>query len=192
MRARVLPFLLLTIAACSSRVAATPAQAHARLVAAVAAHDSTLLWKALDQETQWSWMTIQRAWREAYDITQSVVPEGPERVRLLARFEPGAICEDARALFARMLTTEEWTRLQGLVNATGSKTPAMTTTGERSEITTPLGPMLYRKGQGEHAGWGYAGLAERADQMKFVATADLERMRRDAADYERAAIRGSI
>jgi hypothetical protein len=192
MKARALSFLLLAVAACGSRSATTPAQAHARLVAAVSAHDSTLLWNALDQETQWSWMSIQRAWREAYDITQSVVPEGPERTRLLARYEPGATSEDARALFARMLTSAEWTRLQGLVNAAGSKQPTMAATGERSELDTPLGPLLYRKGHDKHAGWGYAGLDERAEQVKFAASADLERMRRNAADYERAATRGAM
>jgi hypothetical protein len=191
MKTRALSFLFLTLAACSSRGEATPALAHSRLVAAVAAHDSAMLWDALDLDTRWSWMTVLRSWREAYDITQSVVPEGPERTRLLARFEPGANSENARVLFARMLTAEEWTQLQALVAAAGSKPPATAASDQTSEIATPAGPLRYRKGHGWRSGWGYAGLGTRAEQMKFAAIADLERMRKDAADYERAATRGS-
>jgi len=188
----LLPTILcLSLLGCRAREAATPAEAHARLVAAVAAHDDAKLWTALDLETRWSWMTIQRAWREAYDITQSVVPDGPERTRLLARFEPGATTEDAQALFARMLTQDEWTRTQALLAAAGSRQPP--SPGERTtvELATQAGPLLYRKGDQWHPGWGYAGLAERAEQLKLAATVDLERMRKDAADYERAAARGT-
>ncbi|MBN2575971.1 MAG: hypothetical protein JXP73_15510 [Deltaproteobacteria bacterium] len=191
MRLALLPFLLLCVGGCRPREASTPTEAHARLVAALAAHDGTLLWDALDQDTRWSWMTIQRAWRECYDITHSVVPEGPERTRLLARFEPGATSENAKALFARMLSTEDWTRAKALVTAAGSRLPELRLPGESSEIATPVGPLVYRKGRGRSAGWGYAGLAGLADQLKFAASADLERMRRDAADYERAATRGA-
>lgn len=188
MRVRVLFLLALAVGACSSRGAATPAEAHTRLVAAVAIHDSSKLWDALDLETRWSWMSIQRAWREAYDITQSVVPEGPERTRLLARFEPGATSEDARTLFARMLTAEEWANLQDVLSTAGDSAAAAPVSGGE---TTTLGKLPYRKGHGWRAGWGYAGLAARAEQLKLAATADLERMRKDAADYERAATRGS-
>jgi hypothetical protein len=189
MRVRGLFLLALAVGACS-RGAATPAEAHTRLMAAVAAHDSTKLWDALDLETRWSWMSIQRAWREAYDITQSVVPEGPERIRLLARFEPGATSEDARTLFARMLTTEDWANLQNVVTNARDGAATAPVSGEGGERAT-VGPLLYRKGHGWRSGWGYAGLAARAEQLKFAATADLERMRKDAADYERAATRGS-
>src|SRR5512140_3179635 len=103
------PLTLLALAVgCGARGARTPAEAHARLSAAVAAHDGSRLWEALDQDTRWSWMTVHRAWREAYDITQSAVPEGPERVRLLARFAPGAASENASALFVRKLSDEDW------------------------------------------------------------------------------------
>ena len=189
---RLLPLLFLVpaLVGCRSRDAATPAEAHARLAAAVATHDGARLWGAIDEETRWSWMSVQRAWREAYDITLSVVPEGPERNRLLARFEAGATSEDARSLFERMLRPEDWSRLQALLAAAGSRRPEMPASGTTSEIVTPAGPLLYRKGQSQHSGWGYAGLASRAEQIKFSATADLERMRKDAADYESAATRG--
>jgi hypothetical protein len=190
MNLRPLLCLLLPLLACGSRGAATPAAAHARLAAAVAAHDSGKLWTALDLETQWSWMTVQRSWREAYDITLSVVPEGPERNRLLARFEAGATSESAKSLFARRLTPEDWTHLAALVAAAGSQTPVLAASGTTSEIATPAGALVYRKGHGWRSGWGYAGLAAAAEQLKLAAIADLERMRKDAADYERAATRG--
>jgi hypothetical protein len=150
-----------------------------------------MLWNALDQDTRWSWMTIARAWREAYDITQSVVPEGPERTRLLARFAPGASSENAQTLFAKMLTPEDWTTSQALVSAAGPRLPEPSPSGETSEIATSVGALVYRKAHSRFWGWGYSGLAARAYQIRRTASADLDRMRRDAADYERAATRGA-
>jgi len=181
---------ILVCASCGARGARTPAEAHAQLSAAVAARDSAMLWKALDQDTHWSWMTIQRAWRECYDITQSAVPEGPERSRLLARFEPGATSENAQTLFAKMLAPEEWATTQTLLAAAGSRLPEMAPSGETSEISTTAGALVYRKAHNRYWGWGFSGLAARAEQIKRTASADLERMRSDAADYERAATRG--
>ena len=175
---------------CSFGGARTPAEAHARLGAAVAAHDGLKLWNAVDQDTRWSWMTIQRAWRECYDITQSAVPEGPERARLLSRFEPGATSENAQTLFATMVTPEEWAAAQALLSAAGDRQPELTSSGETGEIATPSGPLVYRKAHNRYWGWGYSGLADRAEQLKRMAHGDLERMRKDAADYERAATRG--
>jgi len=183
--------LVMICASCGTRGARTPAEAHARLTAAVAARDSAMLWNALDQDTQWSWMTAQRAWRECYDITQSVVPEGQDRLRLLARFEPGATSENAKNLFTKMLTPEDWTAVQALVSAAGSRLPELPPSGETSEIATPAGALVYRKAHNRYWGWGFSGLAANADQLKRRASADLERMRSDAADYERAATRGA-
>ena len=186
-----LVFLSLASSGCRVRGPRTPAEAHARLSAAVAARDSALLWNAVDQDTRWSWMAIQRAWRECYDITQSVVPEGPERTRLLARFEAGATSEDASSLFAKMLAPEDWVATQALLTAAGARLPEPATSGETSEIATTAGVLLYRKARDRHWGWGFSGLAARAEQTKRTASADLERMRSDAADYERAATRGA-
>jgi hypothetical protein len=186
-------FLLLFAAAlgCGPKGAKTPAEAHARFTAAVAARDPANLWNALDQDTRWSWMSIQRAWREAYDITQSAVPEGPERARLLVRFEPGATSENAQTMFARMLEADEWKQASTLLAAAGSQQPELTASGETAQLATNAGLLVYRKAHDQHWGWGYSGLAARAEQLKRTASADLERMRSDAADYERAAARGA-
>jgi hypothetical protein len=190
MKLLLLPLLLL-VSSCADRGARTPAEAHARLAAALAAHDAASLWDALDQDTRWSWMTIQRAWREAYDITHSVVPEGPERTRLLARFEPGATSEDAKTLFGRMLTPEDWTKSQALLAAAGRQVPPLPPSGETSTLATSAGPLVYRKARDRHWGWGFSGLAAGAERLKRTASADLERMRNDAAAYERAVTRGA-
>jgi hypothetical protein len=179
------------VASCGPGRARTPAEAHARLAGAVATHDKTLLWNAVDQDTQWSWMAIQRAWRECYDITQSAVPEGVERTRLLARFEPGATAENAKALFATMLSPEDWNLAERLVGAAAAGQPQMDASGESARIDTPNGALVYRKAHNRYWGWGFSGLADRAEQLKRTASADLDRMRTDAADYERAATRGA-
>lgn len=194
MKTLLFPFLILLLpvcANCGARGARTPADARARLSAAVTAHDSAMLWNALDQDTRWSWMTIQRAWRECYDITQSVVPEGQERSRLLARFEPGATSENAQALFTKMLAPKDWSVAQALLSAAGSRLPEPTPSGETSEIATTAGALVFRKAHNRYWGWGFSGLADKAEQIKRTASADLERMRSDAADYERATTRGT-
>jgi hypothetical protein len=191
MKALLFALFIVSSASCGAGRARTPAEAHARLIAAVAAHDSGMLWNALDQDTHWSWMAVQRAWRECYDITQSAVPEGPERARLLARFEPGATSENAQMLFAKILTPEEWTTTQALLAAAGSRQPELAPSGETSAIATDAGTLPYRKARNRFWGWGYSGLAARAELLKHTASGDLERMRTDAADYERAATRGA-
>lgn len=179
------------VASCGASRARTPAEAHARLSGAVAAHDSALLWNALDQDTQWSWMAIQRAWRECYDITQSAVPEGAERARLLTRFEPGATAENAKTLFAAMLTPEDWKLTETLLAAAVAGQLQLDSAGESARIDTPKGALVYRKAHNRYWGWGFGGLSDRAEQLKRTASADLDRMRTDAADYERAATRGT-
>ncbi len=191
MRFSLLLLIPLLTLGCGRAGAKTPAEAHARLAAAVAKHDADMLWNAIDQDTRWSWMSIQRAWREAYDITQSAVPEGPERTRLLARFEPGATSENADSLFRRMLEPDDWKQAEALIAAAGLGEPMLAPGGETAELATSAGKLVYRKPHNRYWGWGYAGLAARAEQIKRTASADLERMRSDAADYERAATRGA-
>jgi hypothetical protein len=90
-----------------------------------------------------------------------------------------------------MLTPEEWSQVQSLVSAAGTQTPAMPASGQSSELVTSAGPLVYRKAHNRYWGWGFAGLSVRAEQLKRTASADLDRMRSDAADYERAATRGA-
>src|SRR5205085_9814007 len=81
----------------------SPAEAYGRFSEAVTAGDGGALWDALDQESRWAYMTVQKWHREAYDIVLSNYPEGLERERERRRFEPAATATSARALFVSEL-----------------------------------------------------------------------------------------
>jgi hypothetical protein len=168
----------------------TPEDAYQRLAEAVEAHDAERLFEALDVETRWSWMSVQRAQRESYDIVLSNFPEGPERDRSLRRFEPGALSEGARELFARQLDPRVWTDLAAAVTAAGANPRlGVSADGLHAEVTAGGRTLTFHKGTDGHWGWGYAGLAAEAEELKRRAAADLDLMRTSGADYERAAAR---
>ena len=178
------------LAACWQRGSKTPAEAQARLAAAVAARDPARLWGALDLATQWSWMTAHRAGRESYDITLSNVPEGQLRERLIRRFEPAATSENAAALFAKSLAADVWPALVSQLAAAGDRAPLVNAAGTEAEVVWPAGRLRFRKTSQRAFGWGFAGLADQAREIQLAASADLEALRTNAADYERAAARG--
>ena len=182
-----LPVLLLS--ACWQRGCKTPAEAKARLAAAVAARDPARLWGALDLATQWSWMTVLRAGRESYDITLSNLPEGQERERMVRRFAPAATSENAADLFAKSLAADVWPSLAAQLAAAGDRAPVENAAGSEAEIMWPAGRLLFRKTSKPAFGWGFAGLASEAEALRRTASADLEALRTNAADYERAAAR---
>jgi hypothetical protein len=181
---------VLAVPACWHRGSKTPAEAKARLAAAVAARDPGKLWGALDLGTQWSWLTIQRAGRESYDITLSNVPEGQARERLIRRFALAATSENAAELFAKSLAAELWPSLAAQLAAAGDRVPVENAAGGEAEIAGAAGRLVFRKTSQPAFGWGFAGLAGEAESLKQAASADLEALRTNAADYERAAARG--
>lgn len=184
-----LPILLFS--ACWHRGSKTPAEAKARLAAAVAARDPARLWGALDLDTQWSWMTVHRAGRESYDITLSNFPEGQQRERMIRRFEPAATSENAAELFAKSLAADVWPALASQLAAAGDRAPLVNAAGTEAEVVWPAGRLLFRKASRRaFFGWGFAGLADQAREIQRAAGADLEALRTNAADYERAAARG--
>ena len=153
---------------------------------AVNAGDGGALFDALDQETRWNWMTIQKFHREAYDIVLSNFPEGAERER-----EPSASSRPrprpARASCSRATRRRRccrccarwcWPeRRSRTARATIARRPGAGD-GGRVELE-----------RGKNGGWGFAGLAKRAEEDKNRAYHDLEVVRASAADYERAAAR---
>jgi len=181
---------LFLASACWQRGCKTPAEAKARLAAAMAARDPARLWGTLDLDTQWSWMTAHRAGRESYDITLSNLPEGQQRERLIRRFAPAATSENAAALFAKSLPPEWWSNLASQLAAAGDRAPVTNAAGSEAEIVWPAGRLVFRKMSKPDFGWGFAGLAAEAETLKRAASADLEALRTNAADYERAAARG--
>jgi hypothetical protein len=178
--------LCAAIAGCAGG-AGTPEEALAVLGQAVQARDGGRLYDALDLETRWSWMSIQRAERESYDIILSNFPPGPERERQLRRCEAGALAQTPRELFARRVEDATWTELAAAVSQAG--TPV--SSGDGSEAQTEGGgrKLIFRRNPHKRFGWGFAGLADEAEQIKRRAMADLEVVRTSAADYERAAAR---
>src|SRR4051812_33742619 len=74
----VLAIAALAAGGCRQK-AKTPAEAFKRLTTAVNAGDGGALFDALDQQTRWNWMSIQKFHREAYDIVLSNFPEGEIR-----------------------------------------------------------------------------------------------------------------
>jgi len=173
---------------CSSS-AKTPEEAYARFSKAVSARDGAALFDACDQKTRWAWMTVQKWHREAYDIVISNYPQGPERDRELHRFEKGATASSARELFKAETATAVLPSLAKLV-VSGKPVIEVQPPGDIAEVVLPDGGRV-RLARGEHGGWGFAGFAPDAEARKNRAYHDLEQVRTNAADYERAAARGT-
>jgi hypothetical protein len=185
-RATLKGVLLVSLAwlACT-RGARTAEEAYDRFVAAIRAHDGELLYGALDLETRWSWMSIRRAQREAYDIVLSSFPEGPQRETQGRRFEAAALSENEAQLFASQMTEARWAELaRGLPDH-----PRLEPVGpDQVQLPTADGRRLVFK-RGSNQRWGYAGFAQEAEQLKRKTAADLELVRASAADLEQAASR---
>jgi hypothetical protein len=177
--------VLAAVAGCAGG-APTPEEAQQRLARAVEARDGARLYDALDLDTRWSWMSILRAQRETYDIILSNFPEGSERQRYLRRCEAGALSDSARALFARQLEPAAWHELEAGLGA-----PVQAVAQDRAESTNNGHRLVFRRSL-RRGGWGFAGFAEQAEQIKRRSLADLEVVRTSAADYERAATRSRL
>jgi hypothetical protein len=164
----------------------SPAEAYRRFADAVRSGDGGAVFDALDQDTRWAYMTIQKWHREAYDIVLSNYPEGPEREREGHRFEHWATASSARDLFKQELAPALLPTFQPLVadDATIQPGPdddhatAVLASGARAPLA-----------HGKDGGWGFAGLDKQVDDEKNRAYHDLEVVRASAADYERAAAR---
>lgn len=189
LRSAALLWLLLALggagsAGCQSR-AKTPAEAWTRFAAAVTARDPQRLYAALDLDTRWSLMSVRRAQREAYDILLSNLPEGPARERQLRRFEAGALADSEAGLFATRLTPARWDELGQDLTGAGPPESA----GERDAKVTSKTGRSWKLHRGDDGGWGFAGFGAEAEEEKRRASADLDLVRANAADYERAAAR---
>ena len=166
--------------------AKTPAEGYKRLAAAVTAGNAGALYDALDQETRWNWMSIQKFHREAYDIVLSNYPEGEIRERETRRFERAATASSARELFIADAAPAVLPMLRPLVLPGASIEEGPTPDDAAAVLASGARVPLRR---GKSGGWGFAGLAKRAEEDKNRAYHDLELVRSSAADFERAAAR---
>jgi hypothetical protein len=177
--------LAVSVAGCRHK-AATPAEAYKRLSAAVKAGDGGALFDALDQDTRWNWMSIQKFHREAYDIVLSNYPEGEIRERETRRFEHAATAPSARDLFAQDTAPTLLPALRPLALADAPIAPGPTDDTAAAVLASGARVEFRRNQRGD---WGYAGLDKRAEEDKNRAYHDLELVRASAADFERAAAR---
>ncbi|HXI59441.1 MAG TPA: hypothetical protein VNO55_25415 [Polyangia bacterium] len=168
--------------------AKTPEEAYRRFSQAVRSGDGGALFDAVDPNTRWAWMSVQKWHREAYDIVLSNFPEGPARERELRRFQAGATATSGRELFRAevagtlpLLAPLVAADAKIEVDATGDQAAAVLVSG----IRVPLR-------RGGNGAWGFAGLAAQAEEQKTRAYHDLEAVRASAADYERAAARAAV
>lgn len=168
--------------------AKSPEEAHRRFVEAVRTGDPARVFDVLDKQTRWAWMTVQKRHREAHDIVLSTYPEGAVRDTALRRFERGATAGSAKALFADEVGRAALPNLRTQAAAAvvsfetapdGETASAVTATGER---------IPFRRGP--NGGWGYGGFAADAEDRQRRAIQDLDVVRTNAADYERAAAQG--
>jgi hypothetical protein len=180
--------LLATAAGCRHK-SKTPEDAYQRFAAAVTTGDGSALFEALDQETRWALMTIQKWHREAYDIVLSNYPEGPEREREKHRFEAAATASSARELFRASTAPRLIPMLGPLVMDKPSSFERGPGDDQASAVLPNGGRLLFVRGQ--NGGWGFAGLGQRTQEDKNRAYHDLEVVRASAADYERAAARAA-
>jgi hypothetical protein len=164
----------------------SPAEAYRRFSEAVTAGDGGALWDALDQESRWAFMTVQKWHREAYDIVLSNYPEGAERERERRRFESAATAPSARALFISDQAPTLLPLFQPLVVPNPNIQPGPG--DDRAGVVLGSGQRI-ELARGKDGGWGFAGLQKRAEDDKNRAYHDLEVVRASAADYERAAAR---
>lgn len=166
----------------------TPEEAFRKFARAVDAGDPAALFDVLDQHSRWAWMTVQKSHREAYDIILSNYPEGAEREREQRRFERGASLGSARALFAEEVGTAALAKLPKPLPALVRIN--MGSDGENAfAVLASHLSLPFRRGA--DGSWGYAGLADDAEERQKRALGDVDVVRANAADYERAAARNA-
>ena len=167
--------------------AKTPAEAYKRASrGGDATRDGGALFDALDQETRWNWMTIQKFHREAYDIVLSNYPEGEAAsARRAASRRPRPRLGARSVHHATPRRDLPMLRAAGRCRARRSRrAPAEDTAA--AVLASGMRVELKRSGNGD---WGYAGLGKQAEEDKNRAYHDLEVVRASAADFERAAAR---
>jgi hypothetical protein len=166
----------------------TPEEAFARLAQAVAEDDAGALFDALDKRSRWAWMTVQKSHREAYDIVLSNYPEGRDREREQRRFERAAQLGSARELFIHEVGAAALAKFPRPLPAL--ERINMEAGGESAfAVLASRLSLPFRKGP--DGTWGYAGLADDAEERQKRALGDVELVRVNAADYERAAARNA-
>lgn len=175
-----------SVCACGARGPKTAQAAAEALATATSRGDAEALYEALDQHTRWSWMTIQKSHREAYDVVLSNFPEGADKEQKLKALDTAATAETAADLFAAKMGARALAELKQRL-PTGPL--AVTVSGDTATAPALAGPPL-TFAQVEKR-WGYSGFRGEAEELKRRAIADLEMIKLSATDYERARTLGT-
>jgi hypothetical protein len=182
-RARV-PVLLLGLSVLSACKSRTPDATFESVTRALQSDDAETLFETLDLDTRWSWMTIQRYQRESYDIVMSNYPQGTERETQLRRLEAGAVAQSAAELYAHSEGKGQLAALKKIWPQTATWTRK---SDEASVLDREGKPLVFRLKEGR---WGLTKFGEEADLLKKRAASDIEVIKTNATDFERAARRG--
>jgi len=172
---------LVLITACKTR---SPEASFEDVKKALQNDDKKALFEALDLETRWSWMTVQRYHREAFDVVMSNYPQGAERENQLRRLEAGAVAETAAEFYAE---SEGSAQLAALKKVWPDTAQWSRKSDEASTPDREGAPLVFRMKEGK---WGLSRFAEQAELMKKRAAQDFEVIKTNATDFERAARRG--
>jgi hypothetical protein len=181
MRLLAAAVLLLAVVAGCGRKARTPAAAYERFAAAVRAGDAAGLYRALDQQSQWSVISTQRYYREIVDIVSHGYPPDA-RQRELGRVA-GAELRKPAAFFA----AQNARRGGGWVSRCAAGVGGVARIEEQGATAVVH---TDRGGRFEFAssphGWGFSGLRAELDELKSRASHDVETARENAKIYEQA------
>lgn len=174
------------MAGCGSRGPRTAQAAAEALTNAASQSDAEALYEALDQHTRWSWMTIQKSHREAYDVVLSNFPDGADKDQKVKHLEAAATAETAADLFAVKMGARALVELKQRLPAGAL---ALTVKGDEAEAPGQSGqPLTFALVEKR---WGYSGFRAEAEEQKRRAIADLEMIKVSATDYERARALGT-
>jgi hypothetical protein len=171
---------LLGVAGCWPRPLRTVAEAHERFRGAVSAGDAVALYRSLDQQSQWSVITIQRYYRDVRAAVATGYP-AEARARELER-TTGADLRRPAGFFAAQAARRDW-----LKRCAGGAAPAsrIEEQGRGAVVHTAAGGR-FQFAYTERGGWGYAGLQAELEEMKRRATHDVEMARENARVYRAA------
>jgi hypothetical protein len=168
------------VAGCWQRPARTVAEAHERFRGAVAGDDAQALYRSLDQQSQWSVITIQRYYREVRGAVAAGYP-AEAKARELER-TGGADRRRPADFFAAQAARRGW-----LKRCAGGAAPAsrVEEQGRVAVVHTTAGGR-FQFARSERGGWGYAGLQAELEELKRQAANDVDMARENARVYRTA------
>jgi hypothetical protein len=171
---------VLGVAGCWQRPARTVAEAHERFRGAVGNNDAVALYRSLDQQSQWSVVTIQRYYREVRAAVATGYPaeaQGRELERTA-----GADLKRPADFFAAQAARRGWMK-----RCAGGAAPASRIEDQgRVAIVHAAAGGRFQFAHTERGGWGYAGLQAELEELKRQATHDVEMARENARVYRSA------